>query len=144
MAVNQSSFRTSATSVGLAVAILSGCVGGPRYGDPGPAYPVDVSQADVLDIQVQQRIRDIRFTNTTAQSFEDARIWLNGWFSAEVGTIGVGEAVILKLRMFTDVHGLQPKVGGFFASTDPEPLVLVQLESDGVFYGLVLIEPDAR
>ena len=123
---------------------LGACAQRARYGEPGPVYPADVTQSDVLNIQIVQMPRYVQFTNTSARSILEARLWLNAWFSAPVSDISVGETVKVKLNEFADEHGGRPRSGGFFAARESEPLVLAQLEIAGEFFGLVLVSPDAR
>ncbi|HHN78646.1 MAG TPA: hypothetical protein ENK11_08255 [Phycisphaerales bacterium] len=116
---------------------LTGCRGGQKI-DYARPEPVGLTDGGVIDIQVYRDVTTLEFTNTTARRFEDATVWLNQRFSRPVGTIEPGQSVTLPLREFVDEFGDTFRAGGFFATRDPDPVVLAQLESGGVMYGLLL------
>lgn len=99
---------------------------------------MQLDKAEVLDIQVFRNVTTLELTNTTARSFEDATIWLNQRYSMPIGGLDIGESLELPLRRFVDEYGDTFRAGGFFATRDPDPVVLAQLESEGVLYGLLM------
>ncbi len=100
--------------------------------------PSTLAQAEVLNIQVFRNVTDLELTNTTARSFGPSVIWVNERYSRPIDGLAIGESVDLPLRQFVDEYGDPFRAGGFFATRDPDALVLAQLESDGVLYGLLL------
>ena len=125
-----------------AAAMLAGCssAGGllePTSAEPGPP-PSTLAQGEVLNIQVFRNVTDLELTNTTARSFGPGRHWINERYSREIDGLAIGESLDLPLREFVDEFGDPFRAGGFFATRDPDRLVLAQLESEGVLYGLLL------
>lgn len=102
------------------------------------APPTTLQQAEVLNIQVFRNVTDLELTNTTARSFGPSVLWINERFSYPIDGLAVGESLDLPLRNFIDEFGDPFRAGGFFATRDPDPLVLAQLESEGVLFGLLL------
>lgn len=130
--------RAAVRVVALALlVVLTGCRGGQKI-DYGRPEPTGLTDGGVVDIQVYRNVTRIEFTNTTARRFEDATLWLNQRYSRPVGTIEPGQSVSVPLREFADEFGDTFRAGGFFATRDPDPVVLAQLESGGVMYGLLL------
>ncbi len=57
-------------------------------------------------------------------------LWFNMWFSRPIDGLAPGETLRFHLREFTDEHGQAFRAGGFFATREPERLVLAELETD--------------
>ncbi|RMH30120.1 MAG: hypothetical protein D6693_00900 [Planctomycetota bacterium] len=127
----------------LAMAVCSGlgaCRGGGLH--PGPAYPENAPRLDPLDIQLRVGSLAITFTNTTARVLPEGRVWLNAWYSAPAGPVGVGETVSIPVSAFRDEHGEAIRGGGFFAAEAPEPIVLAQYATADGLHGVVVVVSD--
>jgi len=124
-------------SVGTA-GLVAGCSASPA----GEArdYPASVSQARVLDVQVSRRGTTLFMTNTTARSFDAGTLWVNQRFGAPVPPFDIGQTLELDLRSFVDETGDRFRAGGFFATREPDRVVLAQLEVGGRLLGLVVVE----
>lgn len=121
----------------IVVMALAGCRGGAGI-DYARPMPESLERGEVLNIQAFRNVTRLELTNTTSRSFEGGTIWINQRFSRPVGSLGVGESLDLSLREFVDEHGDTFRAGGFFATRDPLPVVLAELESEGVLYGLLM------
>lgn len=123
--------------------IPTGLTAGPQVTYARP-YPGDLVPTQQLDIQVRRVETRIELTNTTARSFGPSTLWLNRKYSRPVPSLGVGESVSLPLSEFVDEHNERFRPGGFFATRDPQEVMLTQLEAtvDGepVLIGLVTID----
>ncbi|USN98721.1 MAG: hypothetical protein H6810_11230 [Phycisphaeraceae bacterium] len=133
----RSSALLGALAGSLVLLTLAGCHGSQKI-DYARPEPTAITEGPVLDIQVFRNVTTIELTNTTARSFKDATIWLNQRFSMPVGDIDIGESLDLPLSRFVDEFGDTFRAGGFFATRDPDPVVLAQLETEGTLYGLVV------
>ncbi len=126
------------------VIVLSGCASPPL--EPGPAFPEALVQQRTLDIQIRRDVRTISLTNTTAADLPAGRMWLNKWFSREMPDgLGVAQSASFDLGEFVDEFGERFRGGGFFASDDPDDLVLAQYEAenesgDPILLGFVVID----
>jgi hypothetical protein len=111
---------------------------------PAPAEPArlaeSLDQSRVLDIQVFRDGTELRLTNTTARRFEPGRLWINRSYSVPTPALDLGESISLDLRSFVNEHGDRFRAGGFFATREPDLVVLAQLESGGELFGLVIVE----
>lgn len=111
------------------------------------AYPYAETRGDVENIQVFRDGTHLRLTNTTATGFGAGRLWVNRRFSREIDGLAVGESLDLNLYEFVDQYGDKFRAGGFFATQDPDNVVLVQLEArrlddasdDPSMYGLIVV-----
>ena len=113
----------------LGLGTLSGCSGQKLTFGAGPAYPAELRQERVLDIEAYLRPTSLELTNTTATAYPAGRLWLNRRFSAPTPELGVGESLDIPLKRFKDEFGEVWRGGGFFAARTPERLVLTQLET---------------
>jgi len=125
----------------LAAALLASCTGpgSALRSDASRAYPSEIANAGTLPIQVIRRVTHIEMTNTTARAFGPSTIWVNGRYSHPIEGFGIGETISLDLREFYDEFGERFRAGGFFATRDPDALVLCQLENEGSMYGLIVV-----
>lgn len=131
--------RAVANAVLLAAALLIGaCAGKPPEIVNGPAYP-DVKQSSVLNIQVIRDGKTITMTNTSSQTFTDARLWAIQWYSHPLPSWKPGETLTLDLSNFTDRYGNHMRAGGFWAVDNPEKLVLLQVEQGDKLIGLIVV-----
>ncbi len=128
--------------VGMTLAgLLAGCVGSRSTltAEQTRPYPTELAREETAPIQVIRRTTHIEMTNTTAQNFGPSTVWLNGRFSNAIDGFEVGQTLLLDLREFYDQWGDRFRAGGFFATRDPDALVLVEIESQGVLTGLVMV-----
>lgn len=121
----------TAAAVGVA-ALGVGCGGGAAKPPPhARQYPVFLPQAGTLDIQVSQKPRTLRLTNTTGERFGPSTMWLNKRFNRPIPSLEVGQSLELPLADFVDEYGEVFRGGGLLAVREPERLVLAQLETTG-------------
>ena len=113
----------------LLVSVFSACSSGPLPITQGRAFPPELRQTEVLDIQVFRHETRIEFTNTTARSIPAGTMWLNRRFSRAMPPIAVGQSFELALDEFQDEFGEAFRAGGFFATREPETLVQAQIET---------------
>ena len=117
-------------------------VGGP-VGPYDRPYPATIEPAGQLDVQVARDGPVITLTNTTARSFGPSTLWINRRYSRPVPGFGVGQTLTLPLEQFRDEYGDPFRGGGFFATEQPDRIVMAELEtvSDAqtVIYGLVVV-----
>lgn len=99
--------------------------------EPGPAYPTAAERGEQADIQVFRDNTRLRLTNTTTTDFGAGRLWLNQQFSRPVEGFAPGERLDLDLFSFTDEFNERFRGGGFFATRDPEKVVLVEFQPEG-------------
>jgi hypothetical protein len=116
---------------------LGGCRGGQSI-DYARPMPGTLTEGEVLNIQVLRSVTRLRLTNTTSRSFEGCTLWLNQRYSRPVGDLAVGETLDLPLREFVDEFGDTFRAGGFFATRDPDPVVLAELETGETLFGLLV------
>jgi len=113
----------------LGVVLLGGCRGPAKTGYER-TYPAFLERGRTIDIQVASNVTKIELTNTTAQSFGPSTIWLNMWFSRPIDSFRPGQTLRFGLREFRDEHGDAFRAGGFFATREPDRIVLAELETD--------------
>lgn len=128
----------------VALTVLWGCGTGGKAPAQGRAYPSALRQASVADIQAFRDGTDVRFTNTSPRTFGPSTLWANARFAHEIKGLAPGEAFEIDLRRLRDQYGEKYRGGGFFASEPPQPLVLLQIETDGTegreMVGLVVVK----
>jgi hypothetical protein len=146
--------RAAAALVLLAMAAaLTGCNALPTGLADTPAgaydrpFPVELAQAEVLDIQVIRGPETtITLTNTTARTFGPSTLWLNGRFGRPIEGLAPGQTLSLNLYHFRDQYGEKFRGGGFFATKQPEQLMHAQLETlvdgESAMIGLVVVGED--
>ena len=112
--------------------------------EPHAAYPADIAQGEIFDVQVFRDITVLKFTNSTTHDFDDSVVWLNKRFSLPIAGFVSGETIEIDLRLFVDEFGDTYRAGGFYAQREPAPVVLFQLETvennAPVMYGFVVVE----
>ncbi|MFT3686975.1 MAG: hypothetical protein QM783_18985 [Phycisphaerales bacterium] len=123
----------------LALALLlAACSSKPATITNGPIYP-DRKQTSVIDVQVIRHTTTVTMTNTSARTFDNARLWANQWYSHELPSWKPGESLTLGLADFKDRYGQPMRAGGFWAIDNPEKLVLMQVEQGQETIGLIVI-----
>ncbi len=110
----------------------TGCAGSPDAPPPyARPYPMFMTQDLTLDVQVDQKARVLRLTNTSPHNFGPSTMWLNRRFARPIPSLAVGQSLELQLHDFADEYGERFRGGGLFAVREPERLVLAQLETTG-------------
>ncbi len=127
-----------------AISLLGACRSEPTRVDYARLYPADLTQTQVLDVQVFRHTHDLEFTNTSAKAFGPSTLWVNQRFSKPIAGLAVGQTLVVPLRDLRDEFSIPFRTGGFFATEAPDRLVLAQIETpdaDGkpTLYGLVVI-----
>lgn len=130
--------KTRALLTLSAALLMAACAGKPPEIVDGPVYP-SVLQSSVVDIQVIRDGTKATLTNTTANTYTDARLWINQWFSHELPTFKPGDTLTLELAEFKDRYGNELRAGGFWAVDNPTKLVLMQIEQGDKLTGLIVI-----
>lgn len=97
--------------------------------DYARAYPRATPRSDVADVQVFRNGTKLTMTNSTSRDFGPSTLWVNERFSRPIGSFAPGQTLTLDLYEFRDQFQDQFRGGGFFATRDPDPVVLVQLET---------------
>ena len=118
-----------------AAAALPGCsvLGGARAEapEPGPGYPVAAERGEQADVQVFRDNTRLRLTNTTTADFGPGTLWINQQFSRPLDGFAPGQSLDLDLFSFVDEFSERFRGGGFFATRDPEKVVLVEFQPEG-------------
>jgi len=134
-----------------AVALALGACSQPRVQTlDGRAYPRAVVQDEVLDVQLTQTPQAVTFTNTTPRPLGPGWLWINGWYSADLPEVGVGESIEVPLRDFRNEFGEPPRAGGFWAGRDATRVVHAQIEAadpetgESRFLALVVVGQGVR
>lgn len=126
-------------SVSVAGLLLAGCAGEPTLVE-GLSFPAGLKQTRTIPVQVERINTDIRLTNTTDQTLS-GRLWANQWWSRTLDPVPPGRTVTLDLRTFKDKFNTSYRAGGFFATENPDKLVLTQLQTDSELIGLLTLAP---
>lgn len=121
--------------------LLSGCAGDSTV-DYARAYPADNSAGTTLDVQVFRRSDSLTLTNTSAQAFGPGTVWVNRAFSRPIDGLRVGQSITMSLHEFRNEYSQKFRAGGFFATEVPSSLVLCEIEHEGRFFGLVVVEDE--
>lgn len=108
------------------------------------AYP-ELTPTAVHDIQVFRRGTTLTLTNTTATNFPAGILWINQRFGHPTPFFPPGETLQLDLTDFVDQYDSTFRAGGFFATQDPDPIVIAELETmpstdDAQLHGLIVVE----
>ncbi|MEZ6243980.1 MAG: hypothetical protein R3B57_13165 [Phycisphaerales bacterium] len=107
-------------------------------------YPFDAERQDMLDVQVFREGTKLKMTNTTAHAFGPSTLWVNQRFSRPIDAFAPGETITLNLYDFRDQYQDAFRAGGFFATQEPDQVVLVELqpgdEAGGKLYGFVVVK----
>jgi len=144
--------RSLIRSIALCAAalLLAACSRARVQSLDGRAYPGPVAQDTVLDVQLVQASQSVTFTNTTPRPLGPGWLWINGWYSADLPEVGVGESIEVPLRDFRNEFGEAPRAGGFWAGRDATRVVHAQIETadpeSGAsrFLGLVVVGQGVR
>ncbi len=134
-----------AGGAGLALALLTTLPACSAFSksdvDYAKPYPTQADRDEVLDVQVFRDGTKIKMTNATARDFGPSTLWVNQRFSRPIDGFAPGETVTLSLYEFRDQYQDKFRAGGFFATLDPDPVVLVELQpaDEATLYGFVVV-----
>lgn len=105
------------------------------------AYPADRHTTNTLDMQVFRNGSEIEIVNTTAHSYDNFDLWVNRRFVHHIDALPAGASLTLSLWDFFDERGERFNAGGFFRTTEPTPVRLVEIETspESALVGLVAI-----
>jgi len=105
-------------------------------------YPAHLPRGETVRVQVLSDGVAIDVVNATATAYREFDLWLNRRYRRFVPRLDPGESITLRLDTFWDHLGEGPQVGGFFASRDPTPIVLAEIQTDETspLVGLVAVE----
>lgn len=134
----------------VAIAAGASAAGCQRYPyDPTKAtraYPSELAQAALVDVQVIPQIDEgtLTLVNATSTSYRDFDLWLNRRYVRRVESLPAGQSITLPVESFWDERGEGPFPGGWFRYYAPTPIVLVQIQTapDAPFIGLIAKPPD--
>lgn len=112
----------------VTVVLLAGCMGQQRLVEQR-GYPDHLERGRTLNVQVARDVTEIEITNTTADAFGPSTIWLNMWYHRDIDGFAPGQTLRFSLSEFKDEFGDHFRGGGFFATREPERLVLAELET---------------
>lgn len=108
------------------------------------AYPFELPQGSVAQIQVIPEAGSLKIINATAVSYKDFDLWLNQRYVVRMPQLLAGETVEVPLDSMWDQAGGTPFAGGLLRYFQPTPLVLVQIQTDdkSPLIGLVATLPE--
>jgi hypothetical protein len=137
------SMRLPAASIAAALALLLPACEAVRY-EPGRAsraYPFDLPQGRVAEIQVMNDGDAMLIVNATIERFENVDLWLNQRYLHRLAALEAGQTLRVPLGEFWDVRGEGPFPGGLLRYYPPTPIRLVQIQTgpDAPLVGLVAI-----
>jgi hypothetical protein len=109
------------------------------------AYPRELAQGSVAQVQVIPGPHSIRLVNATATSYADFDLWLNQRYVTHVDALSSGQTLEVPLDRFWDERGEGPFQGGWFRYYQPTPIVLVQAQVDAKspLVGFICTLPEA-
>lgn len=95
------------------------------------AYPKQLKQAEVMDIQVIPNVDDgtITIVNATTRSFSNFDLWINRRYMRHVDALKAGGSIVIDIDTFWDERGEGPFPGGWFRYYQPTPIVLAQIQT---------------
>jgi hypothetical protein len=101
-------------------------------------YPENLPIGESLDVQVTRDGDAVRLDNRTVQRFENAELWLNHQYGAEIGSVAIGGSEPLSLRSFRNVHGESFPIGGWLTPDLDRSVVSADLVADGKIHKLIV------
>jgi hypothetical protein len=128
-----------------ATALIVGCRLAPY--EPGKAtraYPADLKQDSVAQVQVIPQPTSLKIVNATATGYSNFDLWLNQRYMSHVDVLAAGQTVEIPLNQFWDERGETPFDGGWFRYYQPTRIVLMQMQLDqkSPLVGLVCTLPE--
>ena len=94
------------------------------------AYPRELPQGSVAQVQVIPGPHSLRLVNATATSYADFDLWLNQRYVTHIASLASGQTLEVPLDTFWDERGEAPFEGGWFRYYQPTPIVLLQAQMD--------------
>ena len=115
--------------------------------EPGKAtraYPSDLAQGSVVQVQVIPQEQSVQVVNATAATYRDFDLWLNRRYMTHVDALESGQTLDIPLERFWDERGETPNTGGWFRFYVPTRIVLMQMQTDekSPLVGLVCTLPE--
>jgi hypothetical protein len=115
----------------LLVASLTGCRLAPYEPDKATrAYPAELRQGSVVQVQVLPDSHSVKLVNATAASWSNFDLWLNQRYMTHVDTLAAGQTLEIPLDQFWDERGETPITGGWFRYYQPTRIALMQMQLD--------------
>lgn len=93
------------------------------------AYPFELKQERVSDIQVFNDGDAMLIVNATVESWSNADIWLNQRYMHHIDRLDSGQTLRIPLEDFWDARGEGPFPGGLLRYYPPTPIRLVQIQT---------------
>ena len=124
------SFASTLRFAALVVLALGACETVRR--DPTKAtraYPFELKQERVADIQVFNDGDAMLIVNATVESWSNADIWLNQRYVRHIERLESGQTLRIPLDQFWDARGEGPFPGGLLRYYPPTPIRLVQIQT---------------
>ena len=108
------------------------------------AYPSELKQTSVAQVQVIPGPTSIQLVNATAASYANFDLWLNQRYVTHIDSLASGQTLEVPLNSMWDERGETPFTGGWFRYYQPTPIVLVQIQPSekGPLVGLVCTLPE--
>ena len=105
------------------------------------AYPANLPQARVAEVQVFNDGDAMLIVNATVESWSNIDLWLNQRYMKHVESLAAGQTLRIPLSEFWDVRGEGPFPGGLLRYYPPTPIRLVQIQTaaDAPFVGFLSI-----
>ena len=108
------------------------------------AYPSELKQESVVQVQVVPGPHSIQLVNATAATYRDFDLWLNQRYVTHIAALESGQTLDVPLDSMWDERGETPFTGGWFRYYQPTPIVLVQMQTSekGPLVGLICTLPE--
>lgn len=90
-------------------------------------YPMGMPIAEPKDIVVVRTGRTIRLLNRTAESYDNATLWLNYQYGARIPSIPIGASSLINLDAFVNQHGEAYPTGWILEPELSRPLTAADL-----------------
>jgi hypothetical protein len=110
------------------------------------AYPSELKQESVAQVQVIPGPTSIQLVNATAASYANFDLWLNQRYVTHIDSLASGQTLEVPLNSMWDERGETPFTGGWFRYYQPTPIVLAQIQvaPDKPLIGLLAKPPDVN
>jgi hypothetical protein len=107
-------------------------------------YPHELHSTQTVDIQVFRQGEKLVIVNSTARSYSGFDLWVNQRYVHHVDALPAGRTIELSLWEFRDERGDVFNAGGFWRSTEPTPVRLVEAQPgpEAPLVGLITIRSE--
>lgn len=131
-------------SVILGLAVAGGCTTTYHKDKATRYYPRDLHRPESVDIEVFRDGTAIQIVNSTPVSYYDFDLWVNQRFTSHLEMLSAGQTINVSLWDFYDVRGERFSAGGFWQTTPPMPVRMVELQDSETepMVGLVMVVSD--